>query len=200
MKSTNRQLLKILIEMFPIILFFYWYDSEDMQSIFLATKVFMGAMVVSMVASKLVFKKIGLILWISGGLVVILGGATLYFKSEFFIKIKPTILYSFFAVSLLGGLAFGKNFLKHVFGAGFPPMDDEGWRKLTLRFGIFYIFNAVLNEAIWRSVPTETWILTKLWVFMPLSIIFMMAQMPMLMKYMQFEDEEDKSAQDNPSE
>lgn len=198
MTSTQRQLLKLLIEMFPILLFFTVYDAKDMESIFLATKAFMAAMVVSMIASRLVFKKIGLILWISGGLVMILGGATIYFHSELFIKIKPTILYSFFAISLLGGQFFGKNFLKNVFEAGFPPMEEEGWRKLTLHFGIFYAFNAVLNEAIWRNVPTETWILTKLWLFMPMSLIFMMAQMPMLMKYMILN--EDGSPKEPPSE
>lgn len=188
MSDTKRQLLKLFIEMFPIILFFYAYDAEDMESVFLATKVFMGAMVVSMIASKVVFKKIGMMLWVSGGLVGILGGATIYFHSEIFIKLKPTILYSFFAAALLGGLAFGKFFLKNVFEAGFPPMPDEAWKKLSFRFGLFYIFNAVLNEIIHRNFAFDTWIATKIWLFMPLSLLFMMAQMPMLMKYMDLEE------------
>ncbi|PCI43766.1 MAG: septation protein A [Alphaproteobacteria bacterium] len=188
MSDTKKQLLKLVIEMFPIVLFFYAYDAKDMESVYLATKVFMVAMVVSMIASKLVFKKIGLILWISGGLVGILGGATIYFHNEIFIKLKPTILYSFFAAALLGGLAFGKFFLKNVFEAGFPPMPDEAWKKLSFRFGLFYIFNAVLNEIIHRNFDFDTWIATKLWLFMPLSLLFMMAQMPMLMKYMDVEE------------
>ncbi|PCJ41371.1 MAG: septation protein A [Alphaproteobacteria bacterium] len=192
MSDTQKQLLKLFIEMFPIILFFYAYDSKDMESVYLATKVFMAAMVVSLIASKLVFKKIGLILWISGGLVGILGGATIYFHDEIFIKLKPTILYGFFAVALLGGAVFGKYFLKNIFGAGFPPMPDEAWKKLSVRFGVFYIFNAILNEIIHRNFAFDTWIATKLWLFMPMSILFMMAQMPMLMKYMDIEDEKPK--------
>ena len=191
MSDSKKQLLKLFIEMFPIVLFFYAYDAKDMESVYLATKVFMVAMVVSMIASKLVFKKIGLILWISGGLVGILGGATIYFHNDLFIKLKPTILYSFFALALLGGLAFGKFFLKNVFEAGFPPMPDDAWKKLSFRFGIFYIFNAVLNEAIHRNFDFDTWISTKLWLFMPMSLLFMMAQMPMLMKYMDVEEKED---------
>ncbi len=189
MNDNKKQLLKLLIEIFPLVLFFYAYDSEHRESIYLATKIFMAAMVVSMIASKIVFKKIGLILWISGGLVVVLGGATIYFKSDLFIKLKPTILYGFFALSLLGGMAFGKYFLRNVFAAGFPPMPEEAWRKLTLRFGLFYIFNAILNEIIHRNFTLETWIATKLWLFIPLSLLFMMAQMPLLMKYMDVEDE-----------
>ncbi|PCI32912.1 MAG: septation protein A [Alphaproteobacteria bacterium] len=189
MSDTKKQLLKLVIEMFPIVLFFYAYDAKDMETVYLATKVFMGAMVISMIASKLVFKKIGLILWISGGLVGILGGATIYFHNELFIKLKPTILYSFFAAALLGGLAFGKFFLKNVFEAGFPPLPDEAWKTLTFRFGLFYVFNAVLNEVIHRNFEFDIWIATKLWLFMPLSLLFMMAQMPMLMKYMDVEEE-----------
>ncbi|MBL4802460.1 MAG: septation protein IspZ, partial [Emcibacter sp.] len=165
------------------------YDAKDMESVYLATKVFMAAMVGSMIASKIVFKKIGLILWISGGLVGILGGATIYFHNDLFIKLKPTILYSFFAIALLGGLAFGKFFLKNVFEAGFPPMPDDAWKKLSFRFGLFYIFNAVLNEVIHRNFAFDTWIATKLWVFMPMGLLFMMAQMPMLMKYMDVEED-----------
>jgi len=184
MTDTQKQLLKLFIEMFPIILFFYAYDAKDMESVYLATEVFMAAMAVSLVASKLVFGRIGLILWISGGLVGVMGGATIYFHNALFIKLKPTILYSFFALSLLGGMYFKKYFLKNIFEAGFPPMPDEAWRKLTFRFGLFYIFNAILNEIIHRNFSFDTWIATKLWLFMPMSILFMMAQTPMLMKYM----------------
>ncbi len=189
MSDTKKQLIKLVIEMFPIVLFFYAYDAKDMESVYLATKVFMGAMVLSMIASKFVFGKIGLILWISGGLVALLGGATIYFHNDLFIKMKPTILYSFFAITLLGGLVFGKAFLKNVFEAGFPPMPYEAWKTLSFRFGIFYIFNAILNEIIHRNFAFDTWIATKLWLFMPLSLLFMMAQMPMLMKYMDIKED-----------
>lgn len=188
MTDNQKQFLKLFIEMFPIIIFFYTYDAEDMESVYLATKVFMGAMAVSMIASKVIFKKIGLMLWISGGLVGIMGGATIYFHNDLFIKLKPTILYGFFAIALLGGLAYGKFFLKNIFEAGFPPMPDEAWKKLSFRFGIFYIFNALLNEVIHRNFDFDTWIAAKIWLFMPMGLLFMMAQMPMLMKYMDVEE------------
>ena len=177
-----------MIEIFPLALFLYAYDAKDWETVFFATQVFMGAMVASMVASKLVFGKIGLILWISGALVGIMGGLTLYFRDPMFIKIKPTILYGFFAAGLLIGGAYGKYFLKNIFEAGFPPMPDEAWKKLSFRFGLFYILNAVLNEIIHRNFAFDTWLETKIWLFIPLSFIFMMAQMPMLMKYMDLEE------------
>lgn len=189
MTDNQKQFLKLFIEMFPIILFFYTYDAKDMESVYLATKVFMGAMALSMIASKIIFKKIGMMLWVSGGLVGIMGGATIYFHNDIFIKLKPTILYGFFAIALLGGLAFGKSFLKNIFEAGFPPLPDDAWKTLSFRFGIFYIFNALLNEIIHRNFDFDTWIASKIWLFMPMSLLFMMAQMPMLMKYMDVEEE-----------
>lgn len=186
--DSKKQLLKIFIEIFPIIIFFYAYDAKNLESVYLATKAFMAAMALSLVASKLIFGRIGLILWISGGLVGILGGATIYFHNELFIKLKPTILYSFFAVTLLGGMRYKKYFLKNIFEAGFPPLPDDAWRKLTFRFGIFYIFNAILNEIIHRNFSFDTWIATKIWLFMPLSILFMLAQTPLLMKYIDIEE------------
>ncbi|NOZ43019.1 MAG: septation protein A, partial [Alphaproteobacteria bacterium] len=165
MSDSKKQLLKLVIEMFPIVVFFYTYDSAHRESIFLATKAFMASMALSLILSKIIFKKIGLILWISGGLVGVMGSATLYFQNDLFIKLKPTILYSFFALSLLGGMFYKKYFLKNIFGSGFPPLPDAAWRTLTLRFGIFYIFNAILNEIIYRNFSMETWIATKIWLF-----------------------------------
>ncbi|VAX06081.1 hypothetical protein MNBD_ALPHA03-1814 [hydrothermal vent metagenome] len=188
MSDGKKQLLKIFIEVFPLVMFLYTYDAKNWESVYLATGVFMGAMLVSMVASKLVFKKIGLILWISGFFVGVLGGLTLYFRDPMFIKMKPTIFNGLLAITLLGGVYFKKYFLKNVFEAGFPPMPDEIWKKLSFRFGLFYIFNAGLNEVIHRNFSFETWLETKIWIGVPLGILFMMAQMPMLMKYMEVEE------------
>ena len=134
MSDSKKQFLKILIEVFPLVMFLYTYDAKNWESVYLATAVFMGAMLVSMIASKLVFNKIGLILWISGFFVGVLGGLTLYFRDPMFIKMKPTIFNSLLAITLLGGVYYKKYFLKNVFEAGFPPMPDEIWK--TIQFDL----------------------------------------------------------------
>jgi intracellular septation protein len=99
-----------------------------------------------------------------------------------FIKMKPTIINMLFGVALLGGLYFGKSLLGYVFGAAFR-LDAEGWRKLTLRWGLFFLFLAVLNEVVWRMFSTDFWVAFKVWGTMPITLIFTFSQMPLIMKH-----------------
>lgn len=189
------QIIKLLIELGPIIVFFYangeYSDENGAGGIIPATKVFMVAMAVSMICSKIFLKKIAVMLWVSAALVGVFGGLTIYFDSEVFIKIKPTILYSFFAVILLGGYAMGKPFMKTLMEAGLPPIEEIAWMKISRNWGLFFVFSAILNEALWRNLSNADWIAAKLWIFMPLSFIFAMSQMPMIMKHQIEEAEED---------
>jgi len=189
------QIIKMLIELGPIIVFFYangeYSDENGAGGIIPATKVFMVAMAVSMICSKIFLKKIAVMLWVSAALVGVFGGLTIYFDSEVFIKIKPTILYSFFAVILLGGYAMGKPFMKTLMEAGLPPIEEIAWMKISRNWGLFFVFSAILNEALWRNLSNADWIAAKLWIFMPLSFIFAMSQMPMIMKHQIEEAEED---------
>lgn len=188
-----KQVIKLIIEMGPIIVFFYangqYSDDTGSGGIIPATKVFMVAMAISMVCSKIFLKKIAMMLWISAGLVGVFGGLTIYFDSEIFIKIKPTILYTFFATTLLGGYAMGKPLLKNLMEAGFPPLEQIAWMKMSRNWGIFFIASAVLNEILWRNLSNADWIAAKLWIFMPLSFVFAMAQMPIIMKHQIPEEE-----------
>ena len=95
---------------------------------------------------------------------------------------KPTIVNALFGFALLGGLAFGKSLLGYVFNAAFQ-LDAEGWRKLTIRWGIFFLFLAVLNEVVWRNFSDDTWVAFKVWGTMPITIIFTLAQMPLVLKH-----------------
>ena len=119
---------------------------------------------------------------ISGLVVLVFGALTLYLQNDTFIKMKPTIVNTLFGVILLGGLFFGQSLLGYVFNSAFK-LDDEGWRKLTLRWGIFFLFLAVLNEVVWRNFTTDTWVAFKVWGTMPITIIFTMAQMPLVMRH-----------------
>ena len=186
------QIVKLLIELGPIAVFFYangqYADENGLGGIIPATKVFMFAMAISMVCSKIFLKKIATMLWISAALVAIFGGLTIYFDNELFIKLKPTILYTLFGGTLIGGVLVGKPLLRNLMEAGFPPIEEIAWIKMSRNWGIFFFGCAILNEILWRNLSNADWIAAKIWVFMPLSFIFAMAQMPIVLKH-QIEEE-----------
>ena len=119
---------------------------------------------------------------VSGVVVVVFGGLTLGLQDELFIKLKPTIVNTLFGVVLLGGLYFGRPLLAVVLDAC-STSTDEGWRKLTLRWALFFFVLAVLNEIVWRTLSTDFWVSFKVFGIMPLTIVFALAQTPLLMRH-----------------
>ena len=115
-------------------------------------------------------------------IVIVFGGLTLFLQNETFIKLKPTIIYVLFGAALLIGLAFGKPLLGLVFDSVFH-LTDEGWRKLTLRWALFFLALAVLNEIVWRTQSTDTWVTFKVFGVVPLTFVFAAFQYPLLQKY-----------------
>ncbi len=114
----------------------------------------MAAIVASLAIGYMIERKLSPMPLFTAVLVLIFGGLTLYLKNEIFIKMKPTVLYAFFGAVLLGGLAFNRLFIKYVFAQAFE-LTDEGWRKLTWRWGIFALCLPSLNEIIWRNFSTD---------------------------------------------
>ena len=112
----------------------------------------------------------------------VFGTLTLVLHDETFIKLKPTIIYTLFGAALLGGYLLNKPLLAIVFDAMFH-LTEEGWRKLTLRWAVFFLVMAVVNEAVWRTQTTEFWIGFKLFGFMPLTFLYAAAQYRLLTKY-----------------
>ncbi len=176
---SSQQLLKMLLEIGPIGVFFLVNSS---RGIFWGTGSFMIATLVALIASQRLLGRIPVMPLVSGAFVLVFGGLTLLLQDELFIKMKPTIVNSMFAVLLLGGLFWGQSFLKIVFGEVFN-LTEAGWRKLTLRWSFFFVFLAVLNEVVWRSFSTDFWIGFKVWGVMPLTMIFAVAQIGLIKRY-----------------
>ena len=184
------QLTKLALEMGPLILFFAVNATTNLMT---ATAVFVTATVVSLVVSYVIARTIPVMPLIGGVFVIVFGGLTLYLDNDLFIKIKPTIVNLLFAAILFGGLVAGKLFLKLVLESAFKA-TDEGWRILTWRWSIFFIVLAVINEIVWRNFSTDTWVAFKVWGIMPLTMLFGMAQVPILMKHQLPEEEGGSSA------
>lgn len=171
--------LKLVIELGPLVAFFITQRKLD---IFWATGVFMVAISISLVASRRLEKRWPTMPLVTAGFVLILGGLTLYLKDATFIKLKPTIVNLLFAGILLGGLAAGRLFLKVVFESAFQ-LEDLGWRILTVRFGVFFVFLAGLNEVVWRNFSEDAWVNFKVFGIMPLTLVFMLAQARLLARH-----------------
>lgn len=177
---------RLLIDLGPLLAFFltnFFAPVPDALKIFVATGVFMVAMILAMMISQFRYKHISALLWFSGLMVVVLGGLTIWLHNETFIKIKPTIYYSVVAALLSFGLFTGRNLLKMVLGTVYPGLSERGWYLLTRNWIIFFVVMAFANEGVWRSTDTDTWVAFKLWVFLPLTFLFMVANIPMLLRH-----------------
>ena len=157
----------------PLVVFFAVYLGWDLIP---ATGALMVTTFIALTVSWFVRRTIPTMLVVTAVFVGIFGGLTLYLQDETFIKIKPTIIQAIFAVFLIGGVIVKKPLLKYVMGKAWP-LDDAGWFKLSFRFGLFFAAMAVLNEIVWRTQDTDTWVMFKVWGLMILTFGFAMTQM-----------------------
>lgn len=177
---------RLLIDLGPLLAFFlanFFAPVPNALKIFVATGVFMVAMLFAMMISQLKYRHISPLLWFSGLMVVVLGGLTIWMHNETFIKIKPTIYYSVIAALLVFGLATGRNLLKMVLGTVYPGLSERGWYLLARNWAIYFGVMAVLNELVWRSTSTDFWVGFKLWFFLPATFLFGAANVPMLLRH-----------------
>ena len=177
--TEDRPFLKLLVEVGPLLVFFL---INGRAGLFWGTGAFMGATVVALAASHILFGRIPTMPLVSGFFVVVFGGLTLWLQDELFIKMKPTIVNVLFAAALFGGLALGKPLFKYLFGDVFR-LTDEGWRKLTARWAAFFLVLAALNEIVWRMCSTDVWVSFKVFAIMPLTMAFALAQMRLLKRF-----------------
>ncbi|MEZ0168910.1 septation protein A [Microvirga sp. TS319] len=180
--------LKLALEMGPLALFFIAnayadkFGVAESQRIFVATALFIAATVAALATSYALLRKLPIMPLVSGVVVVVFGGLTLFLHDETFIKLKPTIVNTMFGLILLGGLYFRKPLLEIVLDSMFE-LTEEGWRKLTLRWALFFFALAALNEIVWRTQTTDFWVSFKVFGIMPLTIAFALAQTPLLLRY-----------------
>ena len=175
----NPQIRRLLLDLGPLFVFFLAFE---FRWIFVATGIFMLAVLVALAVGWHLEKRLSPIPLITAVLVMIFGGLTLYLKNDVFIKMKPTVLYTIFGATLLGGLLFNRLFIKYVFTEAFD-LTERGWRGLTWRWGVFFLILAAINEAVWRNTSTATWVSFKVWGIMSLIFIFALAQTPFLLKH-----------------
>lgn len=171
--------LKFIVEFGPLLTFFAVYY---FQGIFAATSVFMVATAISLTISWFLVRRIAPMPLFTAIIIFVFGGLTVWLQDETFIKLKPTIVNLLFSGLLGGGLFFGRNPLKMLFAAAFN-LTDEGWRRLTLHWILFFIAMAIGNEIVWRNFSTDIWVNYKVFGILPLTILFAIVQTPLLSKY-----------------
>ena len=178
-KRVPHPLFKLATELGPLLIFF---AANAKFNLFVATGSFMVAIVAAVIVSYVVMRHVPLMALVTAVIVLVFGGLTLVLHDETFIKIKPTIIYALFAVTLYVGLMLGRSFIAILFDQVFN-LTPEGWRFLTIRWARFFLFMAVLNEVIWRTQSTDFWVAFKAFGVIPLTAVFAMTQMPLVKRY-----------------
>ncbi|MET3559496.1 intracellular septation protein [Bartonella japonica] len=193
-KSNFSPTVKFLLEFGPLVVFFLanykgnWLLNNIglfknfSKPIFPATAIFMVTIVIALSLSWILARKIPIMPLISGIFVLVFGFLTLWLHNDVFIKMKPTIINSLFALILFCGMCLKKPFLRYAFDSTLK-LDDLGWEKLTYRWAFFFVFLALLNEVIWRNFSDNFWTNFKVFGIMPITILFTITQMPLILKH-----------------
>ena len=186
-------ILKIVLEVGPIAVFFLAYrlapvaeglsvSERQLEQILFSTKVFVPTILLSLIASWVLTRRLPKMAVITAVVVTVFGGLTLFLRDDTFVKMKPTILYGLFAGILAFGLLRGQSYLRYLMDE-LIPMREEGWMKFTVRFVAFYLALAVLNEVVWRRFGTDTWVDFRTFVLPVANFLFIMAQVPLFQRY-----------------
>ena len=186
---------KLALEMGPLVVFFLANSYGDELAanfpilaqlggkIFIGTAFFMVAMLISLTITWILERRIAIMPLVTGIMVMVFGGLTLYLQDQTFIKMKPTIVNILFGITILIMLfVFHRPLMKLLFDSALQ-LDDEGWYKLSLRWGLYFLFLAVVNEVVWRNFSDDFWVNFKVWATMPMTIVFMLFQYPLLQKH-----------------
>ncbi len=178
--------LKLAIDYGPLLIFFgvnALAPGSDIDQAVAATGAFMLATLAAMLVSKLKSGRISTMLWVTGVVVTVFGGLTIYLHDERFIQVKPSIVYAVLSGTLFFALWTGRPLLRSVLESGFPALKPEGWHKLTRNFAWFFAAMVVTNEVARQILSFDAWVTFKVWGVTAISFAFMFTQMPVLMRY-----------------
>jgi len=177
MSSTSPALrwLKPAVDYGPLAAFFATYVTLGLMA---ATGVLIAASLVALLAAWVLERRVPLVPLVTAAIVAVFGGLTLWLQDQTFIKMKPTIVQALFALVLLGGLAMRRPILKPLLGPMMPPMSDAAWRQFTLRYALFFVAMAALNELVWRTQSTDFWVTFKVFGLSGLTFLFILSQIP----------------------
>lgn len=172
--------LPLALDFGPLLVFFVAYK---MAGLIIGTAAFMVAIILAVVVSKVKMGKVSPMLWLSAILVLFFGSLTIYFHDQRFIQIKPTIIYGFFAIMLLGGWLRGRPLLKYLLGAAYQGLNETGWLKLSRNWGFFFAVMAAVNEGLRAGLSFDVWMTVKVWGMTVISFLFALANAPMLLRH-----------------
>ncbi len=192
MKKSHNSRVKFLYDYLPLIVFFICYKFANTPNPLITATIFMViTTLAALIISYILTKTIPVIALISGLILSIFGGLTIFLQNDLFIKMKPTIINLIFALILLYGYFSKKAFLSYLLGEQIK-MSQQSWLTLSMRWAIFFIFLAILNEVIWRNYSTDFWVQFKVFGMMPISLIFTISQAPFMIAAMKKEEESSK--------
>lgn len=172
--------LPMALDFGPLLVFFL---ATKFIGMFAGTAAFMVAILIAVVVSKWRLGRVSPMLWLSAILVTFFGALTLYFHDPAFIQAKPTIIYAFFALMLLGGWMRGRPLLRYLLQSAYNGLTETGWLKLSRNWGLFFAVLAVANEVMRATLSFDAWLAVKVWGVTIISMVFAMANLPMLMKH-----------------
>ncbi len=185
-KPKTSPLMPLLLDYGPLLVFFaayYLTPGFALVRMMVATGIFMVAMIAALIASFALFKRVSAMLALTAVLVIVFGGLTLYFRDARFIQMKPTIIYGLLSALLGFGLVTGRPLLQMVLGQAYPGLSALGWRKLTVNWMVFFAVMAVLNEIVRHNFSADAWVNYKTWAVIPITLVFALGNIPMLLKH-----------------
>ncbi|MEE1877494.1 inner membrane-spanning protein YciB [Altererythrobacter litoralis] len=191
-KKAGSSWINVAVDYGPLLVFlgvYRWFAPEqaepigELAAVIKGTMAFMVAAVVALAVSKWRLGKVSPMLWFSTALIVGFGALTVFFGDPVFVQLKPTIIYTVFGVALLVGVWRKRALLQILLEAAFEGLSQEGWLKLSRNWGVFFLLLALLNEGMRANMTFEGWLWAKLWVFLPLTLLFTFSQIPMLLKH-----------------
>jgi intracellular septation protein len=179
---VNKSILKFVTDIGPLVIFFLFYYNND-KNLKIAIPPLIVATIIAVLIVWILEKKIPMIPLLSGILISLFGGLTIYFDNPVFLYMKPTIINILFGLALFFGRFFTKEpVLKKILGKSMP-LSDLGWKILNNRWMYFFFGLAILNELVWRTQSEEFWVNFKVWGLLPITFIFTAFQIGLINKY-----------------